>query len=957
MIINDLENIITKHSSSSMRKNALCVLKSSSIKLTGKAFKEFYSIYGRVDDNDVYVKINTSKSIIEKVSCTCSLHRSYNGNKIFMCSHIIACLYKFINYNKKVAKKKVDNKKRLEKNSKPQQIKSQTITTQKESKPATDNRYIKIKRIKNNDNVFYECRKFPYKNKEIIKDTEIKEYVLSLGDRIIKFTYDYIEVSCKAKNKNLDLYFTVKEDDESLIVTTHKKLPLSLSSDNDIFFYNNDIFVPSSKQLKYYLPLYDELKAKNVIKRHLTIEDFESITDLLFKVSKNVDIREEVREFVFNLSTIELNLYDENGEIYCDAYVKYFSKKYNLLDMHDRKYESILIKLESHNFPGNGNRLKFTGNDDDLFNILTKQDSAINSIGNVNLSSSLRKMILGNDDISLNIDNDDDRLFMTYDIKGLSREEILQAYESYKNGNRYFKTSSHFLDLEDDAFISLFNIIDICEENENDRLEIDEDKELYVFSASKNINKVRGIDNLNHVKEILSCDYAVPDNLNATLKEYQEDGFKFLKRLYKLGFGGILADEMGLGKTIQTITFLLSEESRRFLIVSPSSLIYNWKSEIEKFAPSLKVGIIYGVRRIDVLNSYEEYDVLLTTYTTLKADLEAYKDKFFDVCIIDEAQNIKNYKSQAAEAVKSVNSNVNFALTGTPIENNITELWSIFDFVNSGYLGTIEEFKNKYSYNIELLKSMTEPFILRRTKSEVNIGLKEKKEKIKLIPMTRNQRILYNSYVKSIKNELRMSKNSISILTYLTKLREICLDPALIDDEYDGGSGKINELLKIVNMNKKKMLIFSQFTAALDNIEEELKKLDIKCFRIDGKTPSKTRIKRVNEFNSFQGEAIFLISLKAGGTGLNLTSASTVIHFDPWWNPASEDQATDRAHRIGQKSQVNVIKLIAKSTIEEKIVLLQNEKKSLINDILSSELSDANRINKLSNEEILKLLF
>lgn len=957
MKINDLENIIIKHSSSYMRKNALCVLKENNIKLTGKSFKDFYAIYGSVDGNDVYIKINTSKSALEKVSCTCGLYRSYNGSKIFMCSHIIACLYKFVSYHKKAAKMKAENNKQKVLNNKPQKIAKITPAIDKKKIEAVDNRYIKIKRIVIDNEVYYECRKFPYKNKETIKDTEIKNYVLSLGDRIIKFTYDYLEVSCKAKNKNMDLYFTVKEDNDSLVVTTHKKLPLSLSSDNDIFFYNNDIYIPLSKQLKYYMPLYKELREKDVIRRQLTIEDFERITDVLSKVSRNVDVREEIKDFAFKLSTIELDLYEENGEIYSNAYVKYFNKKYNLLDMHDRKYESILIKLESHNFPGNGNRLKFTGTDEDLFNILLKEDSVINSIGIVNLSSSLRKMILGSDDISLNINNDEDRLFMSYDIDGLSRAEIREAYESYKNGSRYFKTSSHFLDLEDDALISLFNIIDICGESKNDRLEIDEDKELYVLTASSNIPKVHGIDNLNHVKEILSTDYEVPNDLNATLKEYQIDGFKFLKRLYNLGFGGILADEMGLGKTIQTITFMLSEENRRFLIVCPSSLIYNWKSEIEKFAPSLKIGIIYGTDRMNVLKGYEEYDVLLTTYTTLKADLEAYKDKFFDVCIIDEAQNIKNYKSQAAEAVKSINSNVNFALTGTPIENNITELWSIFDFVNSDYLGTIEEFKSKYAGDIEFLKSLTEPFILRRTKSEVNIGIKDKKENLKLIPMTRKQRILYNSYVKSIKNELKMSKNSISILAYLTKLREICLDPTLIDEEYNGGSGKINELLKIINGNKQKVLLFSQFTSALDNIEGELNNLGIKFFRIDGKTPSKTRIKRVNEFNSLEGKAIFLISLKAGGTGLNLTSASTVIHFDPWWNPASEDQATDRAHRIGQKEQVNVIKLIAKSTIEEKIVALQNEKKSLINDILSSELSDAGRINKLSNEEILKLLF
>jgi SNF2 family DNA or RNA helicase len=440
-------------------------------------------------------------------------------------------------------------------------------------------------------------------------------------------------------------------------------------------------------------------------------------------------------------------------------------------------------------------------------------------------------------------------------------------------------------------------------------------------------------------------------------------GFKWLRTISELGFGGILADEMGLGKTIQTIAFLLSEKRKITLIACPTSLIYNWKEEFQKFAPSLKVLIVHGAQRVDTINSFSDYDVILTTYGTLRLDIDYYTDIIFDYCIIDEGQNIKNASAQNTKVIKEIKAKRRFALTGTPIENNLTELWSIFDFVMPGYLYSKEVFQEKFisrgEENLESLKLLIKPFILRRIKKEVMKELPEKVEKKLLVEMTDPQKALYSDYIKRIKNAMRNNKDGrIEILSYLTKLRQICLDPSLIIEDYNGGSGKMEvavELIKEHIASGGKVLLFSQFTSALDKIGERLNKEKINFFHLQGKTKPKDRIKLVKDFNSSESVKVFLISLKAGGTGLNLTSANLVIHFDPWWNPAVEDQATDRAHRIGQKSIVEVIRLVSKGTIEEKIILLQEDKKELINDILTGELQNSGLLSSLSKDDLIQL--
>ncbi|MGN0027038.1 MAG: DEAD/DEAH box helicase, partial [Clostridium sp.] len=414
----------------------------------------------------------------------------------------------------------------------------------------------------------------------------------------------------------------------------------------------------------------------------------------------------------------------------------------------------------------------------------------------------------------------------------------------------------------------------------------------------------------------------------------------------------------------QTITLLLSKPGKKSLIVTPTSVLYNWKNEFGKFAEGLKIGIIHGglKERSKILDSYKEYDVLLTTYGTLRRDLKLYEDKSFDFCIIDEGQNIKNKASKISEAVKSIKANTKIALTGTPIENNLLELWSIFDFIMPMYLFSVEKFKEKFikgnDDDLKELKELISPFILRRLKEEVLDELPEKIEKEYIIPMATKQRQVYNSYMREVKKKLKENKdNKILIFSFLTKLRQLCLDPSLLIEDFKEESSKIKAIEEIVEEAleaNKKIIIFSQFTSALNKIGNKLKTNDIEYLYLDGSINAKERLRLAEEFNEGSTN-IFLISLKAGGVGLNLTSANIVVHFDPWWNPAVENQATDRAYRIGQKNIVEVIKLISKDTIEEKIIRLQEEKKELISKVIDGNMLTGDKLNSITEEELLNL--
>lgn len=558
---------------------------------------------------------------------------------------------------------------------------------------------------------------------------------------------------------------------------------------------------------------------------------------------------------------------------------------------------------------------------------------------------------------------------MKLDIEGVDSNEYREIFSSYKNNNRLYRMKNGaYLDLKDNDLEQAFKLIDILNiYNDFDNMKIPNNKAIYLekLIEDEDLSFVNGSKYVSNVikkfDKVKSKNYEIPKDLNATLRDYQVSGFEFFKTLSDYQFGGILADEMGLGKTIQTIAFLLSNKDKKNIVITPTALIYNWKNELEKFAPTLKVGLLHAAKseREKILDNIDNYDVILTTYTTYKNDIDKYKNINFDYCIIDEAQNIKNPDAIITKAIKNVNAKVKFALTGTPIENNLMELWSIFDFIMPGYLYNKSKFKSIFvnnDKNIIELKNLIKPFILRRTKKEVITELPDKIEQKIIIDLEKEHKRAYKGYVNLITRKIKENnQDNITVFSYLTKLRQLCLSPELMVKNYQGRNSKLDVLINIINdSSDEKILVFSQFTKVLEVIGKRLNEENISYSYLDGKTSAKDRVKLVEEFNT-NNNKVFLISLKAGGTGLNLTSANIVVHFDPWWNPAVEDQASDRAHRIGQKNVVNVIKLIAKGTAEERVINLQETKKELIEDVINGNLDNSSTLKNLSKDDIIDL--
>lgn len=435
------------------------------------------------------------------------------------------------------------------------------------------------------------------------------------------------------------------------------------------------------------------------------------------------------------------------------------------------------------------------------------------------------------------------------------------------------------------------------------------------------------------------------------------------------------------GKTIQVLSVIVDyvqknkEKRKASLVVSPSSLSLNWKNEATKFADGLKTLVIRGTlaERKEKIKDIEKYDLVITSYDLLKRDIELYKEKDyqFKYVIADEAQYLKNSNTQNAKAIKQIKSETRYALTGTPIENSLAELWSIFDFIMPGYLFGYRKFKNTYETPIikgedeaamSKLKMLIEPFVLRRNKKEVLKELPEKTVTVLDNEMGEEQRNIYLNYLLRAKQEISeqidlngYESSRMQILAALTRLRQICCHPSLFIKDYNEGSSKLEQCMEIVQEavnGGHKILLFSGYTSMFEIIEKELKQSNIKYFKLTGSTKVEERMKLVDEFNENPEIQVFLISLKAGGTGLNLTGADMVIHYDPWWNVSTENQATDRAYRIGQRNNVQVYKLITKNSIEEKIYKLQEKKAKLADEMLDTK---TKFVSKLSKEEIMEL--
>lgn len=565
-------------------------------------------------------------------------------------------------------------------------------------------------------------------------------------------------------------------------------------------------------------------------------------------------------------------------------------------------------------------------------------------------------------------------------------EGILEGYRQHSTFHRL--RSGRFLALDDPALAALAELTDRLpisqEEWRSGRISLPRYRALYldaVLGERENLYLRRNEAleaMLSRIDSIHETDFPLPLSLKAVLRPYQKTGYRWLRTMEALGFGGILADDMGLGKTVQVITLLLAaKEERRAahpsLVVCPTSLVLSWERELQRFAPTLRTLCIIGdaAGRQSLLQQAESYDVLITSYDMLKRDMEHYRTKIFQYHILDEAQAIKNSTTQNARAVKAVRSIQRFALTGTPIENRLSELWSIFDFLMPGLLFRPSRFRERYelpilrrgdSTALERLSKMVAPFILRRLKKDVLTELPEKTERLLPSTMEDAQRSVYRDTLQQLRHQLESScdrafsgQSRITALALLTRLRQICCDPRLCCEGYTGDSCKLEacmELIREAAAGGHKVLLFSQFTSMLALIRQRLQEESIPCYVLQGSTPKEERAALVDAFNA-DATPVFLISLKAGGTGLNLTGADMVIHYDPWWNLSAQNQATDRAHRIGQKNPVQVVKLVVKDTVEERLLRLQQDKWQLAEAVIGAAGTSAA---SLSAEELLQLL-
>lgn len=807
--------------------------------------------------------------------------------------------------------------------------------------------------------------------------------------------------------ENPTVTFHVGKHKDGGAVMSMQMLPYIQGSNHLFAVKDGKIYICSSEFKENAWPIITAFRADkteyqiNARKLYLSREDYGAFCGSVlpkikdfFKIDKKgvnfEDYMPKEAEFALYLNQDE----EERNRILARAEVSYGSQKFNIMtpadlskDYRDLETEKQFTECLSPYFMSDGdeeNPKIFCQGEEAVYKLISEGIGEIQKIAEVFADEKLKKIqFLKPPKVSIGVSVSGELLEMNLKIPDMSKEEVYDILSAYQKKKKYYRLKNgDFLELENSGIAVLSELTDglgITEEEfESGTMLIPKYRANYIDAvtkqASENVEVTRSKDFrkiIRNMREYQDSDFEIPEGLNAVLRKYQEDGFRWLSTLASWGFGGILADDMGLGKTIQILAFLLSKK-KKALIVCPASLVYNWEAEAAKFVPELKVLLIAGnsEERKKKLDECTEADILVTSYDLLKRDIKNYKDRQFDYMVIDEAQYIKNAGTQAAKAVKKIHAGTCFALTGTPVENRLSDLWSIFDFVMPDYLYTYKQFKTQIEQPVvqendedarQRLQKMISPFILRRKKQDVLKDLPDKLEKVVYTKLQGEQRKLYEAQVNKLRLELtgksdeEFKKESIQYLAELTKLRQICCSPELIYENYKGVSSKMETCMELIQNavdSEHKILLFSQFTQMLDLIKEELQKRNVPFLYLSGKN---TKIQRKNMVEEFQQGSIpvFLISLKAGGTGLNLTAADTVIHFDPWWNVAAQNQATDRTHRIGQKNVVNVLKLVARDTIEEKIIHLQEKKAKLAEDIIEGKETAEHY---LSREEIIDLL-
>ncbi|MGN0506071.1 MAG: DEAD/DEAH box helicase [Lachnospiraceae bacterium] len=707
---------------------------------------------------------------------------------------------------------------------------------------------------------------------------------------------------------------------------------------------------------------------------------------------------DEIKKYLPPQGKLLYYLDAEDGRLLCRAGVRYGTQEYDaresienrmLEPFRERTREQEAVYLVSLWFPDFDEKTReyYCSDEEKIYEFLTQGLEMLLQSGEVHCTARFRnlkadrkvKMSMGIS-ISQGLLNLD---ISSGDISAEEMEEILGSYRAKKKYHR-LKNGS-FLSIEDENVATLEELTKALRMSVGELLQKEVHLPLYrALYLDKLLEQKEEIyanrdshfrELVKNFKTVQDSDFEEPPQLKQVLRGYQSFGYRWLRTLEEYRMGGILADDMGLGKTLQAIAVLSAakQEGRKgtSLIVAPASLVFNWGEELNRFAPELSVELITGTQteRSNSLKHFGRTDVFVTSYDLLKRDIAEYHGKQFEYQIIDEAQYIKNHSTAAAKAVKAIESKTRFALTGTPIENRLSELWSIFDFLMPGYLYGYEVFRREFESPIvreadeaamERLKKMTAPFILRRLKEQVLKDLPEKLEEHRYVRLSGEQKRLYEAQVQRLKQSIAMQdaeefqKNKLQVLAEITKIRQLCCDPSLCYENYQGESAKKEACMELIQSAMEgghRMLVFSQFTSMLELLQKELTERQIAYYTITGDVPKEKRLQLVREFN--EGDVpVFLISLKAGGVGLNLTGADVVIHYDPWWNLAVQNQATDRAHRIGQTKKVVVYKLLVKDSMEEKIQKLQESKKQLSDQIVGET---ANQLSSMSKEEFLAL--
>lgn len=633
-----------------------------------------------------------------------------------------------------------------------------------------------------------------------------------------------------------------------------------------------------------------------------------------------------------------------------------------------------------------GKRLFIQNQNEELYTLIKYGIGEFMGLGEVVLSDAFRQIrILPPEKIQVNVSMSEGWLDLSLDAEAVSGEELMQVLQSYQEKKKFYRMKNgDFLELGEDGLLTVAQIVGdlgLTEEQiKSGHMHLPTYRAMYLdqmLKEGKGVSLYRDAlfrSVIRGMKAMEDSEFEIPDSLDTILREYQKTGYRWLKTLDYYGFGGILADDMGLGKTLQMIVVLVKEAQEHpnslSLVVCPASLVYNWQSEFQKYAPQMRVTVVVGnaSERAEILEKVKDgqAQVLITSYDLLRRDLESYQKFAFRYQVLDEAQYIKNAATQSAKAAKAIASQTRFALTGTPIENSLAELWSIMDFLMPGFLFSYAEFrreievpvaKNGEEDKLSRLHRLIGPFVLRRLKKDVLKELPEKMEMVVYSGLEEEQKRLYEANVMLLKKQLQEPQGSstMKILAGLTRLRQICCDPGLCYEGYQENSAKLDTCLGLVENGiaaGHRILLFSQFTTMLDKIGSALKERGISYYLLTGATSKEERRQYVMEFGK-NDTAVFLISLKAGGTGLNLTAADMVIHYDPWWNEAAQNQATDRAHRIGQDKQVSVFKLIMKGSIEEGILKLQSRKRRISEQAITEGMVS---LESLSREDIVQML-